>query len=759
MKMKIINVTKIVFVLFLLFATTTKLYSQANDSESNLSVVSGSSVGISRGVILNITLPISGKSSHAIIRAIDRAAADMRKLELSGKGNESDKVVGGSAGVKNSGVAELSPTIILQFNVSADQDIYGRGSSFGVCYEIAKLLTSEKLNGIRTVSYFPQSVKGHVLLVALACDERAAAGKAELGEVASGDEVITKAEREAYFEISRKRLAVPKAAVEKMLDSSVVLMRVETERGLRLILSDEADSLSKTESFVDSPSVMVAAGEPGIFTAEAARKINLISWIADDRIELARGLGFRPDDIKSTPIPGEVGHAIRIDINGTINYDKVGVAMRMIQSAVEPKRAVSSNREFGSDKVGFICVVIDSAGGDLASSINFAMFLADDEFRDILKVAYIPFQARSDAALIALACDEVVLGQGAVLGGDGNAEFSKNEVEDAKVTIREIFSKATLRSWSIPVGFIDREAEIFKMTRTRQPVITDYFCDEEHQALSDSVDWVRGDCVKRSGELFKVIGGEGEQYVVDRHANDFSEFRLLYGLEDDPFLVEPSWADKLVAILSSPGMSMFILFVVFIALAYDVTGLGIGAFIAVVGICLFFWLNFLGGTAGWLEVILFVVGVLCVVVEIFLLPGLGIFGIGGAIAIITSLVFATQTFYIPRNSYQFAQARNSMLILFISSVGVIVCGVMLVRAISKLSKPNDTKQINEREKLVNYDYLSGMEGKTITPLVPAGRAIIDNKPINVVSDGDLIESGERIRVLEVVGNRVVVSKL
>jgi membrane-bound ClpP family serine protease len=677
---------------------------------------------------------------------------------LSANANEPDLVVGGSDVAKETGNAnEIRPTIILQFNVGADQELHGSDSSFGACYEIAKLLTDEKFNGIRTVAYLPQPVRGHAMLVVLACNERAAAENADMGEAAISGANITKTEREAYFEIAHKRSTVPDAVVEKMLDSAAVLMRVETEKGLRLLLAAEAESLGKTESFVDSPTIMIAAGEPGIFTAEAARKINLISRISNDRIELVRELGFRPDDVRATPIPGELGHAIRIDVNGTINYDKVGVAMRAIQAAVDPKSAAENSKVYGNEKIGFICLNINSAGGDLAASVNLASFLTDtQELKNVWKVAYVPYQARADAAIIALACDEVVLGQGAVLGGDGSREFSNDEVDKAREIIQEIFSKGALRSWSIPLGFVDRNTEIYKMTRTQRPTMTDYFCEEEHQKLADSEDWVRGEQIKKKGELFSVVGGSGEQYVVDRHANDFAEFKMIYGLDDDPLLVEPGWADKLVEVLSSPGMSFLILYVVFLALAYDGSGLGIGAFIAIIGIFLFFWLNFLGGTAGWLEIVLFVVGVLCVVVEIFLLPGLGIFGIGGAILIIVSLVFATQTFYIPRNSYQFAQARNSIVILLISGIGMVVLGVMTSRMLNKLNKPKNIALINEREKLASYDYLLGMTGKTVTPLVPAGRAIIDNKPLNVVSDGELIEPNKNIKVIEVIGYKIVV---
>ena len=55
---------------------------------------------------------------------------------------------------------------------------------------------------------------------------------------------------------------------------------------------------------------------------------------------------------------------------------------------------------------------------------------------------------------------------------------------------------------------------------------------------------------------------------------------------------------------------------------------------------LYFWSQFLHGTAGWLEVLLFLGGAVCVAIEIFLLPGFGIVGITGGIMMIVSIVLA-----------------------------------------------------------------------------------------------------------------------
>ena len=47
-------------------------------------------------------------------------------------------------------------------------------------------------------------------------------------------------------------------------------------------------------------------------------------------------------------------------------------------------------------------------------------------------VAYVPKEARSDAAIVALACDQVVVHPRTVLGGSGAHELSPDEIKDMR---------------------------------------------------------------------------------------------------------------------------------------------------------------------------------------------------------------------------------------------------------------------------------------------------------------------------------------
>ena len=66
------------------------------------------------------------------------------------------------------------------------------------------------------------------------------------------------------------------------------------------------------------------------------------------------------------------------------------------------------------------------------------------------------------------------------------------------------------------------------------------------------------------------------------------------------------------------------------------------------------------------------------------------------------------------------------------------------------------ESIQQRELLVDLHELVGTKGVTSTPLMPAGKARFGDAVIDVIADGDMIDPGKTVEVIEVRGNRVVV---
>ncbi len=65
--------------------------------------------------------------------------------------------------------------------------------------------------------------------------------------------------------------------------------------------------------------------------------------------------------------------------------------------------------------------------------------------------------------------------------------------------------------------------------------------------------------------------------------------------------------------------------------------MGLAGFLSLLCMALFFWMKFLDGTVEWLEITLCVGGILALALEIFVLPGFGVFGFGGFIMLAAGL--------------------------------------------------------------------------------------------------------------------------
>ena len=699
--------------------------------------------GISKkAVLLEIPLPITRGTVQPIYRSLFRVGEELRNVP--------------------------DTTLVLSFRVPPNQEVAALGSQFGPCFDIANLLASEDFQKIKTVAYFPQPVQGHALLVALATGEWIVADHAEIGNAGIDEKRMTPAIRQAYLDMGRR---FPSQIVLKMLDPTVELWQAETVGGT--VWTDHAgvQELRGTGTLANDPDApFLQAGAPGLFTAVQARQqLGIADYLTqsdEGEIGLAKALGLKPEQISFAKVYTSTGQAVRVDLTGPITAAKVGEVERQIRKATEENAsllATATGQNTPEESLAdFVCLWIESSGGSLADSLNLAQYLAEINPMKVRTVAYVPNRALADSALIALACQEVVIGPNTILGGSGEANFTPEEIQAAVETISQSLAKKSLRRWSLMAAIIDPNLEVFQFSRKSTPGVVEYFSDQELESQGDKDDWVKGEIVTRKGLPLEIKGRQAVSfYLADKTAKDFNEFKLFYHLENDPTLLEPGWADQLIRTLANPYLSAVLLLIGFIAIFFEIEkpGIGIGAFVAICCFVLFFWSKFLGGTAGWFEVMLFLTGVSFILIEIFVIPGFGIFGLGGGAMILASLVLASQTFIIPRNPYQLQQFQNSLMVLVVALVGLCAIAGVMIRWLHEVNRPKDMELIRESEKLADYAYLLGQTGTALTPLVPSGKAMFGMETISVVSDCELIESGTPIRVIDVRGYRVIVQKV
>lgn len=683
------------------------------------------------GRLIRVPLPIVGNADSHVMAAARRALADMP----AGAGR---------------------PVLVLEFSSHGEQA--GQGSHFGRSLDLANFLSGPELGGAKTVAYIPQALKGHAVLAAMACEEIVMAPDAVIGEAGIDEPAEQRTDptvRSGYREIANRRRTIPPEAALAMLDKNLELLRVETEVSTEYILKEDLPKLKERHT-IKSQEVLSPPGQFAEFTGTDARNYGFAKYKAADRAALARALSLPPEALEDDPSLAGEWRPVRVSLDGPITTRTVSQAQKTIESQIR------------DHKRNFICLSIDSPGGSLSDSMNLANYLADRDPAEVRIVAYVPEKARADAALVAMAADQLVMNHDAVLGGEGEAEFSPEDLQLARETLRDSLAPKTSHPWSLTAALVDPDLRVFQYTNKRNGAVG-YFSEEEAAEQPEAENWQRGAEVTRAGEPLRVTGDRAGELGMARHVvQDFADFKQVYALEGELASAEPSWADYLIDALAEPTVAWFLLLIGGAALYAELQapGIGVGAFVAGVCFLLYFWSKHLDGTAGWLEVLLFAAGVCCILLELFVLPGSAIFGLGGGLLIIVSLVLASQTFVIPHNEYQMRELRDSMLGLLAAGVALGVLAMVMRRYLphtplfsNMMLEPPSNAELEDlahREALVDFEHLLGHSGVATTQLTPSGKARFGNQLVDVIADSEVISRGTEVVVTEVHGNRVVV---
>ncbi len=631
--------------------------------------------------------------------------------------------------------------LVLEFRPTDDDGALP--TDFGRAFELARFLGDGRLDGVKTVAFLPEGIRGHAVLAALACEEIVMPADAVLGPANAEEPAVDDAMRAAYAQVASRRQTVPAALALALLDPAAKVVRVATDDGERFVEKRDLDAVKREAAVL---SVDEVGPVPLVLAGRRARELGLVRLLAGTPAELARGLGVDETSL-AVLAAGEGGwNAVLVGLSGPITADAVARAKRGIDEAV-------------TGGANFVCLRIDGPGGDPEQSLVLATFLAGLDPARVRTVAYVPREARADAALVALACDELVIAPTAVLGGEGAATVDPRRSEALAVAWREGVAKRRGRSWSLPVALV---APGVVVHRAVQPASgrTEYFSDDELLARDDRDSWKLGDDVG-VGPI-ELSGRSAETLGLATHVVDgFPAVVATYGLPSDIAMQEPGWADRLLDALASPGMAWLLLLIGGAGLYIEMhtPGIGLGGFVAMVAFIVYFWSQYLHGTSGWLEVMLFLAGIFCLAAEIFVLPGFGVLGLGGGLLVIAALVLASQSFVLPTNDYQIRQLQWSLLGILGAAVGVALIATLVRRWLPRapglrhvlLEPPAAEESLDD--PLAD---LVGAAGVATTRLVPAGKARIDGRLVDVTTDGQLVEPGEAVRVVDVRGRRIVV---
>jgi len=653
-------------------------------------------------------------------------------------------------------------------------------SRFGQVSDLARFLTSAQLNQIRTVAWLPRTVEGTQAILALACHDIVMHPDAMLGDIGRGEKVPADEQNFVFSLIDRRRnVRLSRGIAMAMMDPSSALMRVTVEDSpgvaqQRFLTPAELTQLRDRNAVVTKVETIKDPGIEGRFHALDSEKAGfLVARTAKNRAEVTAAFNLPPEAMREAGSGNQPVSVRVIAVHGMID----GILGEFVER--EMRNAVAEG-------VNTLIFHIDSPGGDKDIAEHVAMAISELDATKITTVAWIPKGAWSGGALIAFGCDKVILHPEAQIGDigvitmtepGGQFERAPEKIVSPFLQFAATLAKRKNRPPALLQAMIDKDLTVFQVTSKADGRVT-YMSEADIQASAE--EWIKGPMVPESREgILLTVNGERahELGLADPPCRDIEEVRIRLGIPEKTDLtpVASTWVDTLLVVLNSGpgGFLLMTLGIICIYIELHVPS-GFFAILATVFFSLFFWSRFLGGTSGTLELVLFLLGIGLLALEVFVIPGFGVFGVSGILLTLASLVLASHTFAGMTVTESFEESMGSLGSLAAAMVTVIAVAVVLNRFLPSIPflnqlilTPPGYAMADSDGPLLNPSLLStapavvgavqpGDIGVTASALRPSGKAIFGDSYVDVVSDGAYVDQGSRVEVIRIAGNRIVV---
>ena len=404
------------------------------------------------------------------------------------------------------------------------------------------------------------------------------------------------------------------------------------------------------------------------------------------------------------------------------------------------RRGVEAATEANADA---ILLVLDTPGGRV------------DITRDILSIirsvdipiyTFVERDAYSAGAIIALATPKIYMAPGSVIGAATPIMMNPSG------GVQNLNDDVSEKMKSGVAAMVRTAAE----QGGHSPDLADAMVRRE-------VEYVVGDrVVSKKGELLTLTATEAEGVLSSGTVADTQALLIEIGLPNAEIkTLEITSAERLAQVIAKIAPVLLMLGLGGIFVEIKTPGLGFPGIAGGCALILFFFGHHVAGLAGQEDMILFLVGILLLLCEVFLIPGFGLLGVGGIILILVSLINA-MSWQAPGDILPALSGTTATLQHAISNLTIALIGTVVLCAVagyflpkSKLARPlvlqrPEPAQDSSRQDLVNQT------GIALMNLHPAGRADINGQQLQVITDGQFIEKGSRVTIVAVHGNRIVV---
>ena len=420
-------------------------------------------------------------------------------------------------------------------------------------------------------------------------------------------------------------------------------------------------------------------------------------------------------------VPGTVQNestVYRVPVTGEIELGLAPYIQRAVKEAAEVGAAA-------------LILDIDTPGGRVDAAEIISDALTDSE---VPVYSLVNRRAYSAGALIALSTSRIYMRPASVIGAatpvDGTGTKAPEKIVSAMRSQMRALAESNGLEPEVAAAMVDEDIEI--------------------------------DGVVESGKLLTLTTEEAVEIGYAEAIEDLDALLVELGHEGATVVtLELNWAERLVRFFSSSLVSPFLLSLGFLGLLIEIRTptFGLAGTMGLISLGLFFGSNMIVGLAGLEDVLIVGAGLVLLGIEAFVVPGFGIFGVAGVVAILTGL-YMSLLGNIPTmpDFTRAAWVLTSSMLLLIGSAWALIrtlpsssrlaeSGIFLL---AKTTSATGYESAEVRSDLV------GKHGTAITDLRPAGTALVGDERIDVVSESEWISAGTPVKILSAEGYRHIV---
>ncbi len=397
--------------------------------------------------------------------------------------------------------------------------------------------------------------------------------------------------------------------------------------------------------------------------------------------------------------------------------------------------------EARDNKADAILLHLNTYGGALvdADTIRTAIL-----YSSIPVFVFIDNNAASAGALISIACKKIYMRSGANIG----AATVVNQSGDVLPDKYQSYMRSTIRATAESHGkdtIITGQDTVIKWVR--DPLIAEAMVDQRISIPN----------VSDSGKVLTLTAQEAVKFgFCDGIVESVDDAIIKYLGHEEYQLIqyEPKWYDSLKGFLMSPAIHAVLIMIIIAGLYFELQspGFGFPAIAVVTAAILYFAPLYIDGLVQNWEILVFIAGIILIVLEIFVIPGFGVAGIGGIVLVMVGLVLSL----LNNDFFSFDGVTSPDLARSVLTVlsGFILGFFAMIWLSSRIGERGLFRRVALQADLgdsysvdMNEKRLVGKTGKALTVLRPSGKVMIDNEIYDAVSNEYFIEKGIDIIVV------------